>query len=83
MKNLLPAVLLLLSSLIYQGQSNIVNGVHAGINNETGARPFRLEINKFKNAGPAWDLYILSLQSLMAVDQDDKYSYYKISGTYY
>lgn len=83
MKNLLPAILLLLGRLISSSQSYVITGVHAGINNETGARPFRQEINKFKSSGPAWDLYVLSLQHLMAVDQDDQYSYYRISGMYH
>ena len=80
---LFPTILSLLCVLTSWSEAHVVTGVHAGINNATGARPFRLEINKFKNSGPAWDLYILSLRHLMAVDQGDKYSYYKLASMYY
>jgi hypothetical protein len=57
-----------------------ITGVSAGVNNVTGERPFRQEINVFAVSGAAWDLYILSLRQLQQTDQSDPLSYFQIAG---
>ena len=57
------------------------SGANASINTSTGQRPFRQDINTFKNAGPAWDLYIQALVKFEAAGQADIQSYYQVSGS--
>jgi hypothetical protein len=57
-----------------------ITGVSAGVNNVTGERPFRQEINVFAASGAAWDLYILSLRQLQQANQSDPLSYFQIAG---
>lgn len=70
---------LLLPALV---TSIAVNGTQGGVDEASGFRPFRLEISSFQSAGPAWDLYILSLQEFMQANQSDPLSYYRIAGTW-
>jgi hypothetical protein len=58
----------------------IVTGAIGGNNVTTGARAFRREINDFVQSGPAWDLYVLSLQSMQNSSQSNPLSYYQIAG---
>ncbi|GAB7366278.1 hypothetical protein MBLNU230_g7835t1 [Neophaeotheca triangularis] len=50
----------------------------------TGVQTFgiqpRLEIRELQNNADQWNLYMLGLTRMMAVDQDDKLSYYQIAG---
>ncbi|CAD6586306.1 MAG: hypothetical protein ASARMPREDX12_002329 [Alectoria sarmentosa] len=48
-----------------------------GVNAVTGQRPFRQEFSTFKNSGPAFDLYILSLQQFQQQNQSALLSYYQ------
>ena len=48
------------------------------MNNETGERPSRQDINSL--SGPALDLYILALQQFFASDQATALSYYQVAG---
>src|SRR5271169_6309743 len=57
-----------------------ITGVSAGVNNVTGERPFRQEINVFAASGAAWDLYILSLRQLQQTNRNDPLSYFQIAG---
>ena len=57
-----------------------ITGVSAGVNNVTGERPFRQEINVFAASGAAWDLYILSLRQLQQINQNDSFLYFQIAG---
>ncbi|KAK0709679.1 hypothetical protein B0T26DRAFT_805332 [Lasiosphaeria miniovina] len=58
-----------------------VVGVKTGIEVNTGKRPARQNINKlYARGGPQWDLYILALSALQAVDEADELSYFQIAG---
>ncbi|KAK4042387.1 hypothetical protein C8A01DRAFT_44636 [Parachaetomium inaequale] len=58
-----------------------VVGVKAGINKNTGQAPARLNINTlWARRGPQWDLYILALSELKAMNETDELSYYGITG---
>ena len=58
-----------------------VTGPQGGVNTATGERPFRQEFSTFKNSGPAFDLYILSLQQLQKQNQSAPLSYYQVAGS--
>lgn len=55
-------------------------GPQGGVNTVTGQRPFRQEFSTFKNSGPAFDLYILSLQQFQQQNQSALLSYYQVGG---
>ena len=57
-----------------------ITGPQGGVNNVTGQRPFRQEISTFKDSGPAFDLYILSLQQFQQQNQSALLSYYQVAG---
>ncbi|KAK0707522.1 hypothetical protein B0H67DRAFT_670703 [Lasiosphaeris hirsuta] len=58
-----------------------VVGVQAGIDVKTGQRPARQNINNlYARGGPQWDLYILALSELQAVNETDALSYFAIAG---
>ena len=57
-----------------------ITGPQGGVNNVTGQRPFRQDISTFKNSGPAFDLYILSLQKFQQQNQSALLSYYQVAG---
>ncbi|KIH90271.1 tyrosinase precursor [Sporothrix brasiliensis 5110] len=59
----------------------IVVGVSNGINNSTGQRPSRININDLYNeAGPHWDLYVQALDMFQRDDMTEIESYYQIAG---
>ena len=60
----------------------VVSGTQGGVDNTTGVRPMRVDINQFKTAGAAWDLYILSLHQFFSTSQSQQLSYYQIAGRY-
>ena len=58
------------------------SGANAGINSQTGERPFRQNILQFQNSGAAWDLYIQAHAQFAADGQSNQLSYYQISGEF-
>jgi hypothetical protein len=66
--------------LLHHARAIVITGISAGVNNITGERPFRRDINELYMSGPAWDLFILSLSAFQQMNQDDPLSYYQISG---
>ncbi|KAK4190860.1 putative tyrosinase [Podospora australis] len=59
----------------------LVTGVKTGIDNGTGQPPPRLNINLLSTqAGPQWDLYILALSELQALNETDETSYFALAG---
>jgi tyrosinase len=70
----------LLALVGFRAIAYAITGVSAGVNNVTGERPFRQEINVFAASGAAWDLYILSLRQLQQANQSDPLSYFQIAG---
>lgn len=58
----------------------VVTGATGAVNNATGERPFRQDIQNFKDSGAAFDLFILALQSIQQRSQDDKFSWYQFAG---
>lgn len=57
-----------------------ITGPQGGVNTITGQRPFRQEFSTFKDSGPAFDLYILSLQQFQQQNQSTLLSYYQVGG---
>lgn len=57
-----------------------ISGVSGGVDQTTGQRPFRQEFSSFKASGPAFDLYILSLQEFQQQNQAALLSYYQVTG---
>ncbi|KAK4690189.1 hypothetical protein P7C71_g6534, partial [Lecanoromycetidae sp. Uapishka_2] len=57
-----------------------ITGPTGGVNAATGQRPFRQDFSTFKTSGPAFDLYILSLQQFQQQNQTAQLSYYSVSG---
>lgn len=57
-----------------------ITGVQGGVNTSTGQRPFRMNFLTFQNSGPAYDLYILSLQQLQQQGKSNLLSYYQVAG---
>lgn len=57
-----------------------ITGPQGGVNAVTGQRPFRQEFSTFRNTGPAFDLYILSLQKFQQQNQSALLSYYQVAG---
>jgi hypothetical protein len=66
--------------LLNHARAIVITGISAGVNNITGERPFRRDINELYQSGPAWDLFILSLYAFQQMNQDDPLSYYQVSG---
>ncbi|KAL8714757.1 MAG: hypothetical protein Q9220_001270 [cf. Caloplaca sp. 1 TL-2023] len=62
------------------GNAVAVRGIQTGVNPRTGERPFRQEFSIFRNSGPAFDLYILSLQKFQQCNQTILLSYFEIAG---
>ena len=77
---LISGLLAALSALSNPVDAFAVTGISAGVNNATGERPFRHDINELYMSGPAWDLFILSLRKFQQVNQDDPLSYYQVAG---
>ena len=57
-----------------------ITGPQGGVNTVSGRRPSRQEISTFENSGPAFDLYILSLQQFQLQNQSALLSYYQVGG---
>ncbi|CAK7205161.1 hypothetical protein SEUCBS139899_007926 [Sporothrix eucalyptigena] len=71
----------LIPALAQATPPGVVTGVTTGINNSTGERPSRVNINDlYDEAGPHWDLYIQALDMFQRVDMTDTNSYYQITG---
>ncbi|KAK8116070.1 hypothetical protein PG984_012572, partial [Apiospora sp. TS-2023a] len=65
---------------VAQGQAVPASGLTTGINEITGERPARININDLQTAGgPAWDLYILGLSELQNKSESDPLSFFQIS----
>ncbi|KAK5652239.1 hypothetical protein OQA88_10736 [Cercophora sp. LCS_1] len=61
--------------------AQLVTGIKAGVNEQTGERPARLNINDLhREAGPAWDLFIQALQAVYDTPEDDLLSWFQIAG---
>ncbi|KAI4122475.1 MAG: hypothetical protein LQ338_005800 [Usnochroma carphineum] len=80
MASLRLACSLIIAALAVLGSTIAVRGIQAGVDQGTGKRPFRLEFSTFKNSGPAFDLYILSLRALQKRDQSTLLSYFGVAG---
>ncbi|KAK3311781.1 hypothetical protein B0H66DRAFT_609094 [Apodospora peruviana] len=79
---LLPSlsVLVAFASVPWVGAQQLT-GIKAGVNQQTGERPARLEINDFHaKGGPAWDLFIQALTAIEAAPENDLLSWYQIAG---
>ncbi|KAK0628971.1 hypothetical protein B0T17DRAFT_488166 [Bombardia bombarda] len=77
------AAILLPPSWVAAAQSTPIPvvGIKTGIDTTTGRRPARQNINDlYARGGPQWDLYILALSSLQAVNETDELSYFRIAG---
>ena len=59
-----------------------ITGVQGGVNLITGQRPLRQEFSNFQNSGAAFDLYILSFQQFVQMNQTNEVSYYQVAGMY-
>lgn len=70
----------LIACLLSFAQPYAITGVDGGVDQVTGRRPSRQDFSDFKNSGPAFDLYILSLQQLQQQDQTALLSYYQVAG---
>lgn len=66
--------------LLSFGRSYAITGVVGGVNQFTGQRPARQDFSTFKNSGPHFDLYILSLQRFQQANQTSLLSYYEVAG---
>ena len=75
---MLSCVLCLLF-LINLGLSATITGPTGGVQ-ASGQRPFRTNINDFVKSGPAFDLYIQSLQKFQNQNQTNQLSYFLVSG---
>lgn len=67
-------------SLVGYVQCVAITGISAKVDNVTGERPLRQDINQFRSSGPQWDLYILALHDFQQVDPSDPLSYQQIAG---
>ena len=79
---MLSVFLGLLALVISTARGFAVIGTQGGVDGNTGFRPMRIDINQFKLAGPAWDLYIQALQQFLATNQSGQFSYYQIAGKF-
>lgn len=62
----------------------VVTGATGGVNKQTGERPVRQEIVQMqKTGGPAWDLFLLSLQAFQQKNQTEPLSWFQVSGKFY
>ncbi|KAF6812602.1 hypothetical protein CMUS01_13023 [Colletotrichum musicola] len=58
-----------------------ITGLKTGIDSTTGQRPLRRSIYDLQSSGAQWDLYILGLAAMQRdSSEDDKLSYFQISG---
>ncbi|KAG9229730.1 common central domain of tyrosinase-domain-containing protein [Amylocarpus encephaloides] len=54
--------------------------VTAGVNPQTGARPFRRNILDLQNDAPTWSLYIQALNAVQDTPEDELLSYFQLAG---
>lgn len=66
--------------LVSFGKTYAIIGPRDGVNQVTGERPIRQDLSTFKNSGPTFDLYILSLEQFQQQDQSTLLSYYQVAG---
>ena len=66
--------------LAHTSHSIAINGATGSVDPSTGQRPFRQEFSTLATSGPAFDLYILSLQQFQQDDQSELLSYFQVSG---
>lgn len=71
---------LYLITLAATGSAVAITGPQAGVNTDTGERPFRLEFSVFRNSGPPFDLYIQALYYFTQEDQSNELSYFSVAG---
>lgn len=64
---------------IARAGSFTIRGLSGGIESGSRIRPFRREISEFSKSGPAWDLFVLSLQKLQGVAPNDSLSFFQIA----
>jgi hypothetical protein len=79
---MLAALCSVLALFASQATAYAITGISAGVDNVTGERPFRKEINTFATSGAAWDLYVLSLRRLQQINQTDPLSYFQVAGNF-
>lgn len=68
------------TTLVAKGSAVAITGVQAGVNADTGERPFRQEFSVFQSTGAAFDLYIQALYQFTQEDQSNEQSYFSIAG---
>lgn len=77
-------LVLLLATLAATGPActrrYLVTGATGGVNQNTGERPFRQDIQDFKNSGAAFDLFVLAVQNIQQRGQNDTLSWYQFAG---
>ena len=73
-------LLVYVNALFTRCSAIAVTGPSGGVDLVSGSRPFRLNINDLAASGPAWDLYLLSLQQMQQRDQSDPSSHFQIAG---
>ncbi|KAK0749656.1 hypothetical protein B0T18DRAFT_323937 [Schizothecium vesticola] len=72
-------LLLVVSAHLIRAQQ--VTGITAGVNQQTGERPSRLDINELSSkGGPAWDLFLQALAAVEDAPEADLVSWYQIAG---
>ncbi|KAI1499521.1 Di-copper centre-containing protein [Biscogniauxia marginata] len=60
-----------------------VIGMTTGINQQTGEKPMRLDVNFLaNNGGPVWDLFIRGLDSLQQRPENDPKSHFGVAGVH-
>ena len=67
-------------TLVAEGSAVAITGPQAGVNADTGERPFRQEFSVFKDSGAAFDLYIQALYFFEQENQSNLLSYFSIAG---
>lgn len=58
----------------------VITGATGGVNQNTGERPLKQDIQDFKNSGAAFDLFVLALQNIQQRSQNDTFSWYQFAG---
>lgn len=73
-------IFLLILSLLALVKPYAITGPQGSVNQVTGQRPSRQDFSIFRNSGPAFDLYILSLEQFQRQNQSVLLSYYQVAG---
>lgn len=69
----------MLCSILQTSATVTVNGISAGVDDKTGKRPARKNMEDFQFSGPAFDLYVLALRDFQAEDQSKKLGFYDVA----